>query len=68
MDALRGLAVDTPLGPIVYREADQQSTMGTFVGRLTVKDGMPRMVDWRFGAGADYLPSEEEAAKLRPAE
>ncbi len=68
VDALRGLAVDTPLGPIVYREADQQSTMGTFVGRLTVKDGMPRMVDWRFGAGADYLPSEEEAAKLRPAE
>lgn len=64
--ALRGLEVDTPLGRIRYRVADQQSTMGTFVGRLTVRDGMPRMVDWRFGDGATYLPSEAEAAALRP--
>ncbi len=66
--ALRGLKLDSPLGPITYRAADQQSTMGTFVGRLTVKDGMPRMVDWRYGDGAHYLPSEAEAAKMRPAE
>lgn len=64
--ALRGLKVDTPLGPVTFRAADQQSTMGTFVGKLTVKDGMPRMVDWRYGDGKDYLPSEAEAAKLRP--
>src|SRR3546814_4887652 len=44
-EALRGLELDTPLGPIEMRAADQQSTMGTFVGRLTVQDGMPRMVD-----------------------
>ncbi len=68
VEALRGLDVDTPLGPIQYRVADQQSTMGTFVGRLTVRDGMPRMEDWRFGSGADYLPSERDAAKMRPAE
>ena len=66
--ALRGLKVATPLGPITFRAADQQSTMGTYVGRLTVKDGMPRMVDWRFGDGADYLPSEADAAKMRPAD
>ncbi|WP_316976771.1 ABC transporter substrate-binding protein [Shumkonia mesophila] len=66
--ALRGLTLESPLGPITYRAADQQSTMGTFVGRLTVKDGMPRMVDWRYGDGAKYLPSEVEAAKMRPAE
>lgn len=66
--ALRGLTLESPLGPITYRAADQQSTMGTFVGRLTVKDGMPRMVDWRYGDGAHYLPSEAEAAKMRPAE
>lgn len=65
--ALRGLKVDTPLGPITFRAADQQSTMGTFVGKLTVKDGMPRMVDWRYGDGRQYLPPEAEAAKLRPA-
>lgn len=66
--ALRGLTLDSPLGPITYRAADQQSTMGTFVGRLTVKDGMPRMVDWRYGDGADYLPSQAEAAKMRPSD
>ena len=66
VEALRGLSVETPLGPIVFRAADHQSTMGTFVGRLTVKDGMPRMENWRFGDGADYLPSEEEAARMRP--
>ena len=65
--ALRGLKVNTPLGPVTFRAADQQSTMGTFVGKLTVKDGMPRMVDWRYGDGQDYLPPEAEAAKLRPA-
>ena len=65
--ALRGLEVETPLGRITFRTSDQQSTMGTFVGRLTVQDGMPRMVDWRFGDGADYLPPEEEAARKRPA-
>ncbi len=67
LGALRGLDVASPLGPITYRAADQQSTMGTFIGRLTVKDGMPRMVDWRYGDGKDYLPSEAEAAKMRPA-
>lgn len=66
IEALRGLQIETPIGPIRYRPADQQSTMGTFIGRLTVQDGMPRMVDWTFRDGADYLPPEEEAAKLRP--
>lgn len=65
--ALRGLTVEMPLGPITFRVGDQQSTMGTFVGRLTVQDGMPRMVDWRYGNGADYLPPDAEAAKRRPA-
>ncbi len=68
IQALRGLSLESPLGGIRFRVADQQSTMGTFVGRLTVKDGMPRMVDWRYGDGNDYLPDEAEAAKLRPSE
>lgn len=66
--ALRGLKLDTPFGAITFRAADHQSTMGTFVGRLTVEGGMPRMVDWRYGSGADYLPGEAAAARLRPAQ
>ncbi|MGB0670941.1 MAG: ABC transporter substrate-binding protein [Rhodospirillales bacterium] len=64
--ALRGLALMTPIGAIDFRTSDQQSTMGTFIGRLTVQDGMPRMRDWRYGDGKDYLPGPDEVKKLRP--
>lgn len=68
IDALRGLTIDSPVGAITYREIDQQSDMGAFVGRLTVEEGMPRMVDWRFAPGSDYLPDDETVSKLRAAE
>jgi len=67
IEAMKGLDVETPLGPITFRTADQQSTMGTYVGRLTVKDGMPHMQDWKYGDGKDLLPPEDEASKMRPA-
>ncbi len=63
--AFRGLAIESPFGPITFRAFDQQSTMGTFVGRLTVRDGMPRMVDWKYVDGAAVLPSEQETERLR---
>lgn len=65
--AMKGLKVSTPFGDIVYRGADHQSTLGAFVGKTALKDGKGIMVDVVFKKGADYLPSEEEAAKLRPA-
>lgn len=66
--ALRGMEIDTPFGPIRFRPADQQSTMGTFVGRTTLKDGAPAMRDWRYADGADYLPPETAVEALRPAD
>lgn len=68
IQALRGLEIDTPFGPIVYRESDQQSTMGTFLGRTTLRDGAGALVDWTFLDGAKYLPDEEKTKLLRPAE
>lgn len=65
--AMKGLKVSTPFGEIVYRGADHQSTLGAFIGKTALKDGKGVMVDVVFKKGADYLPSEEEAAKLRPA-
>ena len=65
--AFQGLNIETPIGPITFRAADNQTTMGTYVGRLTVRDGMPRMKDWKFGDGADYLPPAKAAAAMRPA-
>ena len=66
--ALRGLTIDTPFGPIAYRAADQQSTMGTFIGRTALKDGVGAMRDWRYGDGADYLPPEADVGGQRPTE
>ncbi len=65
--AFKGLDVDTPIGKINFRKQDHQSTMGAFVGTVALKDGKGIMVDWSFKDGANYLPSDEEVMKLRPA-
>ena len=65
--AFQGLDVDTPIGKINFRKQDHQSTMGAFVGTVALKDGKGIMVDWSFKDGANYLPSDEEVMKLRPA-
>ncbi|MEP9366252.1 ABC transporter substrate-binding protein [Xanthobacter sp. VNH20] len=66
--AAEGISLISPFGPIVFRKGDHQSTLGAFVGKTTVQDGQGRMVDFVYRDGAAYLPSEEEAAKLRPAQ
>ena len=71
VDAFRNLPVKTPWGPIVFREQDNQSTLGAFVGRTAVKGtGAERsgiMVDFHYADGAKYQPSDAEVKKLRPA-
>lgn len=64
--AFKDLKVASPVGEITYRASDHQSTMGAFVGRTMVRDGKGVMVDWSYKDGADYLPSAEDAKKLRP--
>ncbi len=68
IEAARGISLDTPFGPITYRAVDQQSTLGAFVGKTAVKDGKGVMVDIVYRDGKDYLPSEAETKKLRPAD
>ena len=68
ISALRGLEWMTPFGPVAFRAADHQSTMGAYVGKLDLRGGKGTMVDWRYADGRDYLPSEAEAAKRRPSE
>lgn len=64
--AMEGLTVDAPSGTFTYRAADHQATMGAYVGKTGFIDGKPAMIEWSYADGADYLPSEEEAKKLRP--
>ncbi|RMX06024.1 ABC transporter substrate-binding protein [Corticibacter populi] len=65
--AFSGLQVPTPDGVIEYRALDHQSTMGTYVGRVALKDGKGVMEDFYYVPGEKLLPSDEEVAKLRPA-
>ncbi|ACC73579.1 ABC transporter substrate-binding protein [Paraburkholderia phymatum] len=66
--AFKGLNVDTPFGPIMYRPQDNQSTMGAFVGVTALKDGKGVMTSYRYIDGASVQPSDAEVKKLRPAE
>ncbi|MEM6487793.1 MAG: ABC transporter substrate-binding protein [Pseudomonadota bacterium] len=66
--AFEGLEVDTPVGPILFRDLDHQSTMGAYVGTVAMDGDRGVMVDWVYRDGADYLPPDEEVRKLRPAD
>ncbi|MGO1079533.1 ABC transporter substrate-binding protein [Inquilinus sp. CA228] len=66
--AAEGIGVDSPFGPITFRKIDHQSTLGAFVGKTTVEDGKGVMTDFQYRDGAQYLPTDAEVAKLRPAE
>ncbi|MCY4151445.1 MAG: ABC transporter substrate-binding protein [Aestuariivita sp.] len=66
-DAFEDLILDTPVGSITFRSIDHQSTAGAYVGRTALQDGRGIMVDWSYKDGADYLPSDAEVMKLRPA-
>jgi branched-chain amino acid transport system substrate-binding protein len=64
--AFKGLQFDSPVGPLTIRD-DHQSTLGSWVGQLALKDGKGVFVNWKYMDGADYLPPVTEALKWRPA-
>ena len=64
--AMKGLQIETPMGPVTYREADHQATMGAWVGRTDVIDGQGKMVGWRYVDGNEVLPPPAEAKAMRP--
>ncbi|PKP85305.1 MAG: twin-arginine translocation pathway signal protein [Alphaproteobacteria bacterium HGW-Alphaproteobacteria-2] len=69
VETMKGLEVpSSPTGPFMYRAADHQATMGAYVGLTGFEDGKPVMLDWVYAHGDAYLPSEAEAAAMRPAE
>jgi branched-chain amino acid transport system substrate-binding protein len=67
--AFKGLRVETPMGPVTFRAADGQSTMGAWVGttKLDPQRGVGIMVNHEYVPGEKVLPTEDEARKLRPA-
>ena len=65
--AFRGLQMDGPFGPFMFRAIDHQATLGAFVGKIGLKNGAGTMVDFKYVDGAAVLPSDAEVRKLRPA-
>jgi len=65
VEALKGLQMRTPFGPVLWRASDHQSTMGAYVGQLARKGGKGMMVNWRYADGAKYQPSDQEISALR---
>jgi len=65
VEALKGLEMQTPFGPVTWRALDHQSTMGAFVGQLAKKDGKGVMVGWHYVDGAAVQPSDQEVRSLR---
>ena len=66
--AFPGLSFPTPLGTVMFRPQDHQSTMGAYVGRTALKDGKGIMVDYVYDDGAKFQPSDAEVKAMRPAE
>jgi branched-chain amino acid transport system substrate-binding protein len=65
--AFEGLKISTPVGEIMFRKQDHQSTMGAFVGTTALRDGKGVIVNWVYKKSEDYLPSDEEVKMLRSA-
>jgi branched-chain amino acid transport system substrate-binding protein len=64
--AFKGLKVESPFGPFIYRASDHQATIGAFVGKIALENGKGTMSDFKYVDGASVLPSDEEVKKLRP--
>jgi branched-chain amino acid transport system substrate-binding protein len=68
ISAARGVTFDSAMGPITFRASDQQSTMGTWVGKLDLVGGRGSMVDWRYVGGEKFQLDEAAVRAKRPAE
>lgn len=64
-DGFKGAGFPTPFGPAMWRAQDNQGTLGTYVGRTTVKNGRGMMTAWRYVDGANAMPSDAEVREMR---
>ena len=65
-DGFSGASFETPFGRAMFRPQDHQSTLGAFVGKLTLKDGKGTMTDWKYIDGSTALPTDEAVKSMRP--
>jgi len=63
--AFKGLEYESPLGKHVFREIDNQSTLGLHVGRLAIKDRRGWMPEGEYLDGGALLPDDATVRGLR---
>jgi branched-chain amino acid transport system substrate-binding protein len=63
--ALEDAKFDTVIGPVTMRGLDNQSTMGAWVGKLTLKGATGTMKDWKYHDGAAFMHPEAEVKAAR---
>jgi len=65
VQAFKGLEYESPLGTHVFREIDNQSTLGLHVGRLAIKNGRGWMPEGQYMDGGALLPDDATVRALR---
>jgi branched-chain amino acid transport system substrate-binding protein len=63
--AMKGLQFNSIIGPLEIRAIDNKVTMGSWIGKLALKDGTGAFVDWSYRDGKKYMYSDEEAKARR---
>lgn len=63
--AMKGMEFDSIVGHLKIRAADNKVTLGTWIGRLAVRNGSGAFVDWSYKDGAAYMYPEAEVKNAR---
>lgn len=63
--ALEDARFDTVIGPVTMRGADNQSTMGAWVGKLVLKGAAGGIKDWAYKDGPAFMHAESEVKAVR---
>lgn len=65
VSAMKGMHFESIVGPLQIREIDNKVSLGTWVGKLGIKNGAGAFVDWSFKDGANYMYPEAEVRARR---
>jgi len=65
--AMKGLTFDSTVGPLTYRAADNQSSLGLWVGKIALKGDKPYLADWTYEPGDKFYPGDAYVNSVRPA-
>lgn len=65
VNAMKGARFDSIVGPLQIRAIDNKVTMGTWLGRLAIRNGTGAFVDWTYKDGANYMYPEADVKAVR---